>query len=527
MHPALRSARRSSRHRTELGGLAVALVLAVVAVAHLATSDRAWILFYDADSVLPAMVHQSIAAGQPQHWTMSAVLFLPEIALYLVIAAVVRSTQASLALNGVVNIVLLYVAFRFVVHVAAVKASRSVRIGGALLAVSTLVALSLLDSSRSWDSAELPSLSMTTTYYSATLLALVVTPGIVLGAARSTGSRIRPWLAALILVAALSTLTDPLFLGWVVVPLALAVLLVTARALMSRSTAALLLGSLAVGAVLGWVLRIPLSGMVGRDAASYLNPGQSLHVLFGYYLRLTLERMATPDGAVEVVVDLALIAGSVLIYRRGIRRREPAAVLLGALGGLTPVIVLVGAVMSGAAAYRYLQPAYMAPLLALSLLPSLLRPRPGLIPAPARRVGLAAAGVALALVGGVATSEVAVAAATPDPSIRCVDDWITASHRIGAGRFETIRGPKAYLADPRQLVQVTPSFHGYLALANGADFAAKAASFIVSDATTPPPTAPAAAVAPIPTVHACGRYTITDYHRPVLSIGPLTTAYDP
>ena len=71
------------------------------------------------------------------------------------------------------------------------------------------------------------------------------------------------------------------------------------------------------------------------------------------------------------------------------------------------------------------------------------------------------------------------------------------------------------------------SFDGYLWLVNRDDYRVQNVSFVVSDATTAAPTVHPLPRAGTPTVITCGRYTITDYHRPVLPIGPLTTAYDP
>ena len=67
--------------------LLAALLLALLAIAHLAVTDRSWMLYYDSETVLPALVRGSVLAGQPQDWALSAVLFIPEMGLYFALAA--------------------------------------------------------------------------------------------------------------------------------------------------------------------------------------------------------------------------------------------------------------------------------------------------------------------------------------------------------------------------------------------------------------------------------------------------------
>jgi hypothetical protein len=118
------------------------------------------------------------------------------------------------------------------------------------------------------------------------------------------------------------------------------------------------------------------------------------------------------------------------------------------------------------------------------------------------------------------------AAAGSDASISCLDGWITTSGETGAGRFLTIRGPKAYLPDPRRLVQVNGAFQPWQWLVNRDDAAVGAVSFVVSDSAAAPPAVPAGAPAPVTTVR-CGRYTVTDYGHPVLALGTPTSAGEP
>jgi hypothetical protein len=516
------------RRSPELLGAGAALVLALLAVWHLATSARSWLLFYDADSVLPALIHNSLAVGQPPQWSMSAVLFLPETALYLVISVVVPSTKAALAVNALVNFLLLYGSLRLAGRLALRGTNRGRQVSGAVAAFAVLVGLSVLDTSSAWDAAELPSLLGTTTYYSATVFALVLAPALAVVVTRSRSRAGRRSTLGLAALSAASTLNNPLYIGWVTVPLVVALLVVAGRELVSWRAWARVVIAAGAGSVLGLVLRIPFAPSVARDTGGYADPGQSLHVLFGYYLRLTIERASSPVGLLAVAGTLAMIVVAARTAVRAVRRGEAAAAILAIYGSLAPFVVLIGAVALGTNAYRYLQPFVYAPLLALVALPGLLDER--FRPAPRRlrkRRLLSAVAMATVVVSVGTSSGIAGAVAQQDSSVDCLTTWITASHRIGAGRFFTIRGPKAYLADPRQLVQVNRSFDGYLWLVNRDDYRVRAVSFVVSDSTTTAPTAHPLSGASAPTIVRCGRYTVTDYHEAMLPIGPLTSAYDP
>src|SRR5207245_524784 len=122
-------------------------------------------------------------------------------------------------------------------------------------------------------------------------------------------------------------------------------------------------------------------------------------------------------------------------------------------------------------------------------------------------------------VSAVVTAALSRSAATVDADVRCVEAWINATNRTGAGRFWTIRGPKAYLAEPYRLIQVDDAFRAYPWLTDRADYSSPKVSFVLSDSQYPPPALPPVArTAPFSSVH-CGRYTITDFGTDVLPIG--------
>jgi hypothetical protein len=533
-------------------GLAAAVAVGIAVVAVVAASARSELLFRDADSLATTLVIHSLAVGQPQDWAMSSVLFLPEIAVLRLLSLLGLGTNGTLALAGVVNVVALYGALR--VAAGSVATTRA-PIAGALAALGGFALLAAAESSPSRDALELASLLTTTTYYSATVIAVVLAVGLArrgldrsARAAEATQSDSRtsgrkPWAAVVGLgvVAAASVLTNPLFAAWVTVPVALVLGVIAARERVAvRERVALwLAGALVVGSLVGYVGRMPLDLLLGQTqliantGAGYIDPSQWLASL-EYYGALLAERWSAPWGAASVVAVLVLWAWCVAAGVLLARRREVGAAFVAACGWVVPLLVVVGAIALGTHAARYLQPMVFAPLLGLVVLPQLLWRRAPAVaasktPAPTRArrqggwgAGLAAGAAALALVAAVAIGvpRIVVAAHAPDPDLACVVDWAEQSGRTGAGQFWTIRLPKTHLADPRALVQVDHRLRGYAWLVNRDDFAVGEVSFLVTDAQSPAFDLPDGASIQDAELISCGRYTIADFGDSALRLGP-------
>lgn len=494
----------------ELLGAATALAIGIATVAAVAASPRSELLLRDADSLVTTLVVHSLATGQPQDWAMSSVLFLPETAMVWMLSLLGLGVNGTLALAGVVSVLALYGALR----VAAGSALRArAPIAGAMLALGAFAVLAATEWSPSRDALELASLVTTTTYYSATVVGVVLAVGLARrGAAIGLG-----------LVAAASVLTNPLFAAWATVPLGL-VLCVAGIA--ARTSAPFrLAGALVAGTVLGFVARLPLSHLIANTGAGYADPAQ-WRASLGYYAALLGERWAAPWGAASLLLVLALwvwcAVATVVLWRR----RDLGASVVAACGWAMPLLVVVGAIALGTHAARYLQPAVLAPLLGLVVLPALLpraRPLPAVRPALAMRPGLAvgATAVALAAAAGIGIPRLAIAANEPDADLACVVDWVEESGRTGAGQFWTVRLPKTHLADPRDLVQVDHRLRGYAWLVNRDDFAVGEVSFLVTDAQSPAFDLPGGMSMTDAATVACGRYTILDFGDRSLPIGPL------
>lgn len=511
------------RWLAESTGVVLALALALLAVWHMDATDRSWILYYESDTVLPALVRGSVLAGQPQDWSLSAVLFIPEMGLYFAIAALGLGVKGTFALNAVMNLLLFYGSLRLLSGFVQRGGPRAHRVGGALVAFGAMMSLTLLEGSPRPDTFELASLLATATYYSTTVLASVLATGITSSLATVEPGRRRHRLElALIGLSAGATLTNPLFLGWEALPLALVLALMAWRRVLPWRRLVRFGALFALGAGLGFVGRIPFAHFIGKDGPAYLDPG-SARWLAIYYPKMLADRTSTVAGALSLSAVVALILLSGIVFRRSLATLDVKAAVVSGMGWAAPVLVIVGGIALGAFGTRYLQPMFFAPVCTLVFTPRLFGDGATFVRRLPRRTlqALLVATLVVCLAfSAIATGALTSSASAVDPDILCVDEWVSASHRTGAGQFWTIRGPKAYLAEPNQLLQIDDPFRAFPWLTDRADYATQKVSFVLSDTAYPLPVLPAgASTAPHHTV-SCGRYTITDLGAAILPINP-------
>lgn len=493
----------------ELCGWLAAALIAVVTVAQVAASTRAQLLFRDGDSLVVALLVRSVADAEPFDWVMSSVLFLPEIVVFALLWMPGRlfslGVDAVLVINAVLNLTAFYGAVRLV---AGRRRDGSAPVAWSVVAVAVFGLLMMTETSRSRDSLELASLLLTTTYYSATVIAVVLSIGIVRRVFDAPAASPRSLPALLGLIATVSALSNPLYSVWATVPLSV-LLGASAVYRRSRTDSLRLLAWQLAGTAAGLTARIPFSEWIANDGSAYAQPTlwpRSVR----YYGELLAERLSTPLGVVSAVLLVALV---LLAVRQSVRARSPGARIVATAAWLVPLLVTAGAVAVGTHAARYLEPVAFAPVLGLVASPVVVR--------VSQRVAAAVtagAGVLLVVSAGLSAARVATTEQHPSDDLACVTDWVNASERTGAGQFWTVRLPKLHLDDPSQLVQVDHQLNAYAWLINRADFEATEVTFLIADAQSSPW---ALGTNPVPSdVIACGQYTIYDFAPVALPLGP-------
>lgn len=456
----------------EMAGFLVAVALAVIAVGSVVAGERATLLFYDGDSVLFELVRRSIVDGLPFHWAMSAVLFFfPEIPVYLGLRALVSTAQQAVIANALLNLVVLYVLVRLVAGLLGSGRSGSGRSGSgrarsivvALVAYGAIILCLLSETTGSKETLELTTLFLIGTYYYGSILGAFASLVLVMSLVRAglAGAPARVAAAGLVALAALSTLSNPLFVLWGAVPLAAALVIAGALAAARWRLVLPLVGMLAAGSILGVAARIPLAPFVSPSALSYVYPGRQLDS-FVFYLARVAELRLTP-GAAELILFLVLTAAAIAAAVLALRRRdEPLLVLVASFGLITPLFVFAFNVALGTESVRYLQPLYFAPLMSIVVVGTVVartrargpaRTRSARLPHWAPRA-LVAVLVALVAAGTLpAAAAVASAAGSDYREADCLEEWIAGRDITGTGMFWDIRALKAYGDESVHLVQ--------------------------------------------------------------------------
>lgn len=410
----------------DLLGILAALLLTLLAVLHLLSTSRSWLLFFDGDSVILPLFERSLQAAQPFEWAMSTTVFLIEIPVYLVLAFLTANPFDALTVNAILNVVALYALIRLIAGLSLPGRGRRFVVAVSLVTFAVPLAAILLESTTNADSFELFSLLATTTYYYPTVLAMLaaawllarmvardaptettpsVAPDASDGPARLAPPNVSPASAAsgnrvallvgLGMLTVVSVTSNPLYGVWTAAPAVVTLLALAGLGRMRWRTALVPAVVLIAGCFGGVLLRKPLAPYLSMDPANYLHLGDILTPL-RFYGAAIADMFSRPTGVIELVLlsalgSVTLVAGLAALRMPQLPLRRQLLFLLAAV---TVLAVAIGSVLVGTNATRYLQPLAFAPLLVLPALVGLsldalrdqrqtARRRPGLFARPA------------------------------------------------------------------------------------------------------------------------------------------------
>jgi hypothetical protein len=496
------------------------VAIAVATVAVVSSGPRSALLYRDADSLLTTLVFRSLTVGQPQDWALASVLYLPETSLVAALTPWGFGVNGTLAFAAVVTLLTLYAAFRFA---AGAEGVARAPIAGGLAAYTAFAVAAMGQASASREALELASLSLTTTAFSATVIATVAAVGL---ASRLTAPNAwGPGVLVLGVLAAASVLTNPLFAVWATVAIAIALAITALPARAPRVGASI--AALAIGTGVGFLARLPLAGVLDAGPLVTTEPIGRWEALerFG---ALVVERWSSPWGAPTIIVCAVLLVWCVAATVLLVRREDVPGAVLAACGWVIPALVTAGAIALGTPDVLLLQPLAFAPVLGLAVLPEFLdgawlrRVRASRAAVVGSVLAVVAVLVGAVAAAGLGVPRIAEVVTAEDPDLQCVVEWVDASDRTGAAQYATVRLPKAHVADPRSLVQVTPTLAQHPRLVNRDDFRVGEVSFLVIGPGSETFMLPDDAQLSEATIVECGRYSIADFGTRMLPLGPAT-----
>lgn len=529
--------------RESFGPLLIA-ALALVVLERMV--DSAWLryLLYDGDSLALPLLLQSLERGEPLRWVMTSQLFLfPEFPLYLVSAVLGQTVQASLIVNGVLNVLVMYALVRWITARLMVGRVRVLQVLVAFASTAVFLATCLTETGRDLGERDITgaiaSTYLLTTYYYGVVvsgllclaLAMELTAGFRTGIPMRRG-RVIGLLALLAGVSAVTTLSNPLFLLDVVAPLIAVLVLMWMLNRLPVTRLLLLGGSIGLGALLGYATRIPLAGYIGAEASSYLHierAGESARWL----LQFARELRVAPGGTLEIIILglllLLAVTGTIFGVFTQVRpswtlQVGDAAFLLYAFVVVEAAAVLVGQIVTGSLVARYLMPVpafsvlavvALADSRALQLTVRAARDRLRVLGVsrvlrPAGVVGALGLAVA-ALVVGVPPVAAAAQERADSPDQDCLLAWLDGRELSGVASFWSARSLSVYGPPSIDVQQVNFDFTPQLWVTNLSDYTGKTFSYVLADHVPDWGVVARAGLGEPASVTACTSFDIYDY----------------
>jgi hypothetical protein len=466
---------------------------------HIVNTQWENFFFNNSDMLTLPLVQQSIALKEPFHLVFSSQIFLfPESILYVFSSLITPDFRWAIIVNAFLNCVLLYALFRWIAGLfVPVVVARLYSLGATLF----FIFLCWLEPETTINIAT-PFLA-TTVYYGVILCSLASIALTTIFIRRLDN---HPWkslvrrnarvLAGLFVIATLVILSNPLYLFQFVAPLAAVCMLAWLINVMSFRNALLILAPQLAGAVVGMAARTLFfrsffspSGGIGNylhfkliGAAARTLKDNALLLWHGSWQE-KLELILIVFGVTAaLVVLLAVIHVATKPKPNRLPKISLDLFLLAGLGALTPLLVLIGSVLTGNPVPRYLIPIIIFPLLSLLFLISFLKFRKRDL--RVARLGLVAvAGILLLL--GIASNPVhSIKGVTNYDTAdqQCLDDFLGKTpYKTGVAQYWRARGLQLNSRAHLKVLQVEGQLTRFTWLYNSSAYKVYTPNFVVVD----------------------------------------------
>lgn len=448
------------------------------------------ILVTNADSLVLPLVRDSFIHHEPFKWIFSSQLFLfPEAPLYFISSLFLANVKAALLLNGLLNIILLWLLIVLIIN----KLRPKNWFHPLLAAVLVLGLLFLMALERSPGAFGLTQY-LTTTYYSGVIIMLFFSIWLglytlELSAKNNFGPGRYLLLSFMALVIALAALSDPLYIVWYLLPFLVVVFSGWLINIFGLRAALLLSAPPLLGSGLGIALRPLFKKLLGAPLDSYIKIEKispsiiELRTRFSGLLHYHYQQL---EYFLIVLAYLSLVAGMIALIKhltadlRKLKKPSDQQVyLLFGFGVIGPLVSIFVIVISGNNAMRYLLPVFIVPV--ICLVGWLNRASVQKILDRARYYVLAAL-LIIGLLGVIAGGgKVGSLTAYYPSDAQCLDSRLPAGYRYGVASYWNARSLELTSKKNKRIAQVNPDLTVYYWMNNLADYEHRGFTFVVVD----------------------------------------------
>ncbi|HEY1646011.1 MAG TPA: hypothetical protein VGF75_06670 [Candidatus Saccharimonadales bacterium] len=505
----------------------IVVVLAVIIeLSHIVTSGWASIYLYNGDSLTLPFLREALSQHHQFLWVSSSqLLVFPEGLLYLVSCLIGHSVRASLAINSVVNVAALYLIFRWLIGLVGnyrLRLKQTFALGCVLL----LVLYMLLERQPLVNMSSIATLYIFNDYY----YGIIVSGGILLclmlslkGNVNSLKSLSKQQILLLslsVLLAALTTFSNPIFIVQFLAPILITLCLVWLLGGIRFKHGLLLAVPLIIGTGIGYLARSPLKKVIGQSLTNHIDVGQIPPTLKLFHQSFRQD-LTSKSGLLELILIVltnlfCIFYSAWWVYQKTHHKKknlEYRFLLLSLFGFISALAVIVFSVAIGSLSTRYMLPLVIFPL--FSLIPLFIYINKHLYKA---MVVTSLVVIVFVVIYGLFSINQAtkIVSSSNYTYTSCLSRALDYKAANGVGTYWDVRSLDLYGLPNEQAVQVTSQFTDFPWQANLGDYAAKNFSFVVVDknnVTNPTGITPNDTFLPSnpANIYACGMFYVYQY----------------
>jgi hypothetical protein len=513
----------------------VVIILAVIIeLSHIVTSDWINIYLYNGDSLTLPFLREALLQHHQFLWVSSSqFLVFPEGLLYLISCLIAHSVRASLALNSIINVVVLYLIFRWLISLVGDYGLRLKQIF-ALGCVLLVVLYMLLERQPLVNMSSIATLYIFNDYY----YGIIVSGGILLCLMLSLKDNVdslkslskqQIFLSSLsVLLAALTTFSNPIFIVQFLAPILITLCIVWLLGGIRFRFGLLLAIPLIIGTAIGYLARSPFKNFIGQSLNNHIDIGQIPPTLSLLHQSVRQDLMSK-SGLLELILIILTVLFCIFYsawwtYQKTHYKNkslEYRFLLLSLFGFISTLGVILFSIAIGSLSTRYMLPLVIFPL--FGLIPLFVYINKHFYKALiTTSLVIIVFVVAYGLFSISNAAKIVSSSTYTDGS--CLSRALDYKTANGVGTYWTVRALDLYSSPNEQAVQVTSQIVDYPWQANLGDYAAKNFSFVVVDknnSTDPTAIKPDDSFLPSnpSNIYACGEFYIYTY-------SPGSSGYD-